>query len=510
MNDHVIGFYSENGAYGCFSNWYPSGFAVDGISFANAEQYMMFQKAISFGADDTAKRILTTTAPSEIKHLGRTGIPDYDDATWDTICIPIMRRGLREKFAQNAELKQMLLGTGDKYLAECTDAFHIANRNVDRKWGVGLTADDPRTQHPEQWAGRNLLGYLLMQVRQDLRELDDGWELSAKDPEAFEPEIEIQRADITKLRVDVIVNAANNSLLGGGGVDGAIHMAAGPELLAECKTLNGCPTGEVKLTGAYRLPCSKIIHTVGPIWHGGNSGEAGKLANCWRRSLALAAEIGAHTIAFPSISTGVYAFPLDQAAAIAMKTVAEFLLLRQDYPLKVIVAAFDSKAETAYREALSRVLHAWGKPLPNAESITNPAFRTKILQFCRDQLPTLKMIQAVPALQEACRKYNAYVPEEGLPCEIAAYLHNTLLKDAYNSGLVVHDYDKRVRSADPDVVKVHAPSEEWLKTLSADQMIGCIAFHFRADHFNNGSLVSDSIGNGHLYKMLCALMEKLG
>src|SRR4030081_3372421 len=140
-----------------------------------------------------------------------------------------------------------------------------------------------------------------------------------------DPRLILVRGDITKLAVDAIVNAANTTLLGGGGVDGAIHRAAGPELLAECKTLGGCRPGEAKITRGYALPARFVIHTVGPIWSGGHRGEPETLANCYRNSLRLTMENGVRTIAFPAISCGAYRYPIPDAARIAVETTTEFL-----------------------------------------------------------------------------------------------------------------------------------------------------------------------------------------
>lgn len=162
--------------------------------------------------------------------------------------------------------------------------------------------------------------------------------------------VRIVTGDITRMDVDAIVNAANNSLLGGGGVDGAIHRAAGPELLAECRTLGGCPTGEARITRGYRLPARWVIHTVGPIWRGGAHGEDELLASAWRSSLALAAERGLRTIAFPSISTGAYAFPLARAARIAIATTLAFLR-ENELPEEVVVVCFGEEAYGRYLTA---------------------------------------------------------------------------------------------------------------------------------------------------------------
>ena len=164
--------------------------------------------------------------------------------------------------------------------------------------------------------------------------------------------IETHKGDITKLNVDAIVNAANTSLMGGGGVDGAIHRAAGPELLQECKTLNGCKTGEAKITKGYKLPAKFVIHTVGPIWNGGKNNEEELLASCYRNSLKLASENGISSIAFPAISTGIYHFPLERATEIAIRETNKFLQ-ENDKINKIIFVAFDEKTYNVYNQLLN-------------------------------------------------------------------------------------------------------------------------------------------------------------
>jgi O-acetyl-ADP-ribose deacetylase (regulator of RNase III) len=168
------------------------------------------------------------------------------------------------------------------------------------------------------------------------------------------PVLEAIRADITTLDVDAIVNAANHSLLGGGGVDGAIHRAAGPNLLKECRTLGGCDTGDAKITKGYRLKARHVIHTVGPVWHGGEAHENEALASCYRRSLALAREHHLKTIAFPSISTGVYGFPPERAAEIAVATVAEETQANPGALEKVIFCCFDERALKLHEAAIAK------------------------------------------------------------------------------------------------------------------------------------------------------------
>jgi O-acetyl-ADP-ribose deacetylase len=173
---------------------------------------------------------------------------------------------------------------------------------------------------------------------------------------ALQDRIEVVEGDITKQVVDAIVNAANTTLLGGGGVDGAIHRAAGPELLAECRTLGGCATGQAKITKGYRLPAKRVIHTVGPVWRGGQHGEDDLLASCYRCCFALAEQHGIRTLAFPSISTGAYGFPMERAAHIAVWETKAFLE-RPGSVAKVLLVCFGSAAFQIYSHSVTEGIH---------------------------------------------------------------------------------------------------------------------------------------------------------
>lgn len=183
------------------------------------------------------------------------------------------------------------------------------------------------------------------------KRVDDNHYFAFREGIPINNRLQIIRGDITKQSVDAIVNAANNSLLGGGGVDGAIHRAAGPELLEECRKLNGCATGEAKITRGYNLPAKWVIHTVGPVWRGGNNGEDELLAACYRNSLLLAQQYGIKTIAFPSISTGAYRFPVARAARIAVAEIKKFLG-SNSLPELVLMVCFDEGTFQVYQSML--------------------------------------------------------------------------------------------------------------------------------------------------------------
>ena len=334
----MVFFWKDGEENGCFSNWFRRKFVIDDFEYLFVEQYMMAQKAKLFHDSERYTAILRATQPWECKDLGKQVKP-FDSKVWNAVKYDVVKTANRAKYEQNPDLKAKLLETGNAILAEASPKDTI--------WGIGLDAVTAAETSPSEWPGQNLLGKILMELRA---------EFTGKKAKATETVLRMVQGDITKLSdVDAIVNAANRSLLGGGGVDGAIHRAAGPKLLEECRSLHGCETGEAKLTGGYNLPCKYVIHTVGPVWNGGKHKEAELLADCYRNSLQVAIDHQIRKVAFPSISTGVYSYPVEEAALISVGTVNQFI---EAHPGKfdlVEWVLFDEHTYGAYEKALNQL-----------------------------------------------------------------------------------------------------------------------------------------------------------
>lgn len=338
--ERAVYFHKPDEPFGFLSNWYPSDFVLDGIKFTSAEQYIMYRKCLILGDTDTANKVLTTNDVAAQQKLARN-TSKYSEVIWDGMRQIVAMRGLMAKFSQNKDLLDQLTATGDAYLVECAWS--------DKVWACGIGLDSDDKQEMKNWKGKNILGFALMEVRSMLcAEV----ETSQDDvPSRMRSSVSVKQGDITAIACDCIVNAANKSLLGGGGVDGAIHRAAGPELLNECRTLGGCNTGEAKITKGYKLPAKYIIHTVGPIYSG-DSSDSVFLGECYKNSLDLAKKNGIRSIAFPAISTGVYGYPLVDATEIAVKTIYQWISDNNDYAMDIVFCCFDKKTKDIYESII--------------------------------------------------------------------------------------------------------------------------------------------------------------
>lgn len=342
--EKAVFFHKPDEPFGFLSNWYPSDFAIDGINFSSVEQYIMYRKCLILGEEDIAKQILLTDDVALQQKLARN-TNKYSETIWNGMRQIVVMRGLIAKFSQNEDLLKMLADTQDAYLVECAWS--------DKVWACGIGIDSDDKQDMSKWKGKNILGFALMEVRNMLC----GSMTGNSDEKEGGPKrtISLHQGDITKLDCDCIVNAANSTLLGGGGVDGAIHKAAGPKLLLECMTLHGCKTGEAKITKGYKLPAKYIIHTVGPVYSG-KASDAELLAACYKNSLDLAKENDLHSIAFPAISTGVYGYPLKDATEVAVKTAIDWLNENKDYAVDIVFCCFDKKTYDLYDEVMDSAI----------------------------------------------------------------------------------------------------------------------------------------------------------
>lgn len=323
-------------AYDYLSNFYPAVVEVDGIVYLSSEAAYQAAKC----ADFSQRRQFSQLAAHDAKNLGRAVAVRSD---WEAVKIAEMTKIIRAKFTQNPHLARFLVETGDAELVE-------GNNWHDVYWGVDLRTDE----------GENHLGKILMALRQDFQQ--NGLPpLIPKPPllsQCSEDGLTVCYQDITLLDCTCIVNAANKTLLPGGGVDIAIHRAAGAAFTEECRRLGGCPVAGVRLTAGYQLPAKWVIHTVGP--HYGEKDDANLLALAYRNVLNLAAEHQIHQIAFPAISAGKFSYPKEQATAVAVKSVREWKRYHPDYPLQVIFCCLDLNVYKGFCQAIG--LQATGLP----------------------------------------------------------------------------------------------------------------------------------------------------
>ena len=393
----MIGFFHENEAYGCFSNWYPAEFDYAGRHFANSEQFMMYHKVLMFHKYDLADQIMRTSDPAKAKKIAGQKFPEFDSELWEKTCRTVVKRGVKAKFSQNEDILKTLLSTGNALLAECSP--------YDKKWGIGIDINDPDRLVIAKWKGKNLLGRILMEVREELRQeiqsSPDG-KLKYIDARDLEP---IKEWNMTAGELKRIPQFYN-----------AIH--------AYSDTLRGHYEQEVFYNG-YSL-------------------------NDWEIAMRTNMGGGLPVIGFYEMKQDVY------------DTIRR--LQAQDVKKK------------------------------------------QRLDFCAKYIPVLEMIEADPDLKKACADHSVYKNDDKHG-SLIHFLYRYFMEDAYQNDIVVHNYGDLVESGGLKD-KVAAPAEKELRALSAEQVLGCIAWHFRRDHFDNGSLIHSGIAEGHMLRMLKVYYEK--
>lgn len=320
-------------------------------------------------------------------------------------------------------------------------------------------------------------------------------------------DIQIQKISITRLHTDAIVNAANEGLWEGGGVCGVIFREAGSkELRKACEAIGGCKTGSAVMTPGFALPAKYIIHAVGPRWTGGERNEAKLLYGAYERSLLLAKEKDCHSIGFPLISAGIFGYPVELAWRKALQACADFIEKNPDYEIEVVFAILDDDIQAIGEKNLREIFPAAARHKMSDECMVNQAVREKAYLWCHKYEILFQTIFETDELRKHLQSFNVYqLPQNYMG--IYPILHGCF-EQAYQDGIVISNYGKIIEKSGISEKDLAHPSKEWIESLSKDQILACIAWHFRRDHFVEGSWRNDSVANGHMLDLARGYLGK--
>jgi ribA/ribD-fused uncharacterized protein len=397
----VIGFHLPTEEHGCMSNWYPAEFTYAGLRFLSVQQYMMYHKVMLAGRYDLAKEIMNSDDPAVLEKLAGDGtFPEFTRIKnkWHWICRIVVRRAVFAKFMQHPDLRRELLSTGNALLAECS--------HLDKTWGVGISLRDMRWKSPENWNGKNDLGNILMEVRDEIRQLEMAF---GEDNLRFEDALHAEANDEWKMSAAALAN----------------HPSYGRSVMAYVDTFANNFTRQSFMDASTSLAD-------------------------WEKKIRDKEGAAVPVLGFFDLKQDVY----DTARSLQMQ---------------------DDK-------------------------------RQRRLEFCEKYIPVLQMIEDDPELIAACREHSIY-RLDAKHGSLIDFLYHFFMEEAYQKDIVVHNYSNLVEAAGMND-KVAAPTEEDLGGLSSEQLLGCIAWHFRRDHFDNGSLISNSIAQGHMLRMLKVYVDK--
>lgn len=315
--------------------------------------------------------------------------------------------------------------------------------------------------------------------------------------------ITIQKNSIVRPKVDAIVNAANEQLVQGGGVCGAIFNAAGAtQLTKACNAIGKCKTGNAVITPGFNLPSKFVIHAVGPRWYGGNHNEPKLLYSAYKQSLLVAKDNDCHSIAFPLISAGIFGYPQDGAWRKGLQACRDFIKNYPDYDIDIFFVGIDDDVLNLGRKILTSLENEG-----MTEDSIDPELDKKCRTFCEKYVVVMKLLFEDEELRRWCQNYSVYSPVKEHHA-IRNLIYDDFMKQAYDDGIVINHYNSVIENSNLDKDHVSKPEKEWVATLSKEQTIACIAYHFRMDHFDNGSLLSYSVGEGHMLAFVQGYLDK--